>query len=69
MTQHASRHSPQADSTRDQGQTPPSPRPVTGDIDDWVPEDKAPSTAENNFMSFSLFSFLIIFGLGCFILL
>lgn len=67
MTQHARTHTPQADSTQEQA--PPSPRPDTGDIDDWVPEDKAPSTAENNFMSFSLFSFLIIFGLGCFILL
>lgn len=35
----------------------------------WVPEDRAPSAAENNFMSFALFAFLILFGLGCFILL
>lgn len=35
--------------------------------DDWVPEDRAPSAAENNFMSFALFGFLILFGVGCLI--
>lgn len=34
----------------------------------WTPEDRAPSAAENNFLSFALFGFLILFGLGCFIL-
>lgn len=34
----------------------------------WTPEDKAPSAAENNFLSFALFGFLILFGIGCFIL-
>lgn len=34
----------------------------------WTPDDRAPSAAENNFMSFALFGFLIIFGVGCFIL-
>lgn len=38
-------------------------------IDGWVPEDREPSTAENNFMSFALFGFLILFGVGCFVLL
>lgn len=33
----------------------------------WTPEDREPSAAENNFMSFALFAFLILFGLGCFI--
>lgn len=37
------------------------------DADDWVPEDRAPSSAENNFMSFALFAFLILFGVGCLI--
>ena len=35
--------------------------------DEWVPEDRAPSAAENNFLSFALFAFLILFGVGCFI--
>lgn len=35
----------------------------------WTPEDRAPSAAENNFMSFALFSVLILFGIGCFVLL
>ena len=34
----------------------------------WTPEDREPSAAENNFMSFALFAFLILFGLGSFIL-
>lgn len=38
-------------------------------VDDWVPEDREPSAAENNFLSFTLFAFLILFGLGCMILL
>lgn len=33
----------------------------------WTPEDREPSAAENNFMSIALFAFLILFGLGCFI--
>ncbi|HJC68866.1 MAG TPA: hypothetical protein H9932_04180 [Candidatus Brachybacterium intestinipullorum] len=43
--------------------TPSAPQPVDG----WVPEDREPSAAENNFMSFALFGFLILFGLGCLI--
>ena len=44
-------------------------RPVApGTQDDWVPEDRAPSAAENNFLSFALFAFLILFGAGCFII-
>ncbi|MGO0576126.1 hypothetical protein [Ornithinimicrobium panacihumi] len=46
----------------------PAP-PAPAGVDDWVPEDRAPSDAENNFMSFALFAFLILFGLGCMILL
>ena len=42
------------------------PRPVAAD--EWVPEDRAPSAAENNFMSFTLFAFLILFGCSCFVL-
>jgi len=42
---------------------PSAPQPVDG----WVPEDRAPSAAENNFMSFALFGFLILFGVGCLI--
>lgn len=42
---------------------PSSPQPIDG----WVPEDREPSAAENNFMSFALFGFLILFGVGCFI--
>jgi hypothetical protein len=44
-------------------------RPTLAEADEWVPEDRAPSAAENNFMSFTLFAFLILFGIGCFILL
>ncbi|WP_131104882.1 hypothetical protein [Ornithinimicrobium sufpigmenti] len=36
--------------------------------DEWVPEDRAPSAAENNFMSVVLFGFLIAFGISCFVL-
>lgn len=36
--------------------------------DEYVPEDREPSAAENNFMSVALFVFLILFGLGCFII-
>lgn len=43
------------------------PAPEAGD--DWVPEDREPSTAENNFMSFALFGVLILFGVGCLVLL
>ncbi|WP_192498534.1 hypothetical protein [Ornithinimicrobium pratense] len=43
-------------------------RPAVAAGDDWVPEDRAPSAAENNFMSFVLFAFLILFGISCFIL-
>lgn len=35
--------------------------------DGWTPEDRAPSAAENNFLSFALFGFLILFGIGCLI--
>ena len=42
--------------------------PTNTTIDEWVPEDRAPSAAENNFMSFALFAVLILFGLGCFII-
>jgi hypothetical protein len=42
--------------------------PALAEADDWVPEDRAPSAAENNFMSFALFAFLILFGISCFIL-
>ncbi len=42
---------------------------ATAAVDDWVPEDRAPSDAENNFMSFALFAFLILFGVGCMIFL
>ncbi|GAA4282574.1 hypothetical protein GCM10022261_01050 [Brevibacterium daeguense] len=35
--------------------------------DDWTPEDRPPSTAENNFLSFALFGFLILFGVSCFV--
>lgn len=37
-------------------------------VDEWVPEDRAPSSAENTFLSVALFVFLILFGLGCFII-
>lgn len=43
--------------------------PSTGTgTDDWVPEDREPSAAENNFLSFVLFAFLVLFGTSCFIL-
>ena len=44
-------------------------RPTVSAIDGWVPEDRVPSAAENNFMSFALFAFLILFGVGCMIFL
>lgn len=44
-------------------------RPVPTAVDEWVPDDRAPSAAENNFMSFALFGFLVLFGIGCFVLL
>ena len=54
----------------------PTPTPVSVPTrsaisadDEWVPEDRAPSAAENNFMSFALFAFLILFALGCVIFL
>lgn len=31
-------------------------------------EDRVPSAAESDFISFAVFGFLIIFGIGCFIL-
>lgn len=46
--------------------TPRSPAPTT---QGWTPEDRAPSAAENNFMSFALFGVLILFGVGCLVLL
>ena len=33
-------------------------------IEGWTPEDREPSSAENNFVSIALFAFLILFGLG-----
>ena len=42
--------------------------PAAQPIDGWVPEEREPSAAENNFMSFALFGFLILFGVGCFIM-
>lgn len=47
--------------------TPPSTQSAPQPVDGWVPEDRAPSAAENNFMSFALFGFLILFGVGCLI--
>ena len=44
-------------------------RPASAPADEWVPEDRAPSAAENNFLSFTLFAFLILFGIGCLVLL
>ena len=44
-------------------------RPEVTAIDGWVAEDRAPSAAENNFMSCALFAFLILFGVGCMIFL
>ncbi|GGK75274.1 hypothetical protein GCM10011509_24930 [Ornithinimicrobium pekingense] len=46
----------------------PEHRPTWAAADEWVPEDRAPSAAENNFMSFALFGFLILFGVSCFVL-
>jgi hypothetical protein len=43
-------------------------RPATSAVDEWVPDDRAPSAAENNFLSFALFGFLILFGMSCFVL-
>ena len=43
-------------------------RPSLAAADEWVPEDRAPSAAENNFLSFALFAFLILFGCSCFVL-
>lgn len=42
-------------------------RPAMTAVDDWVPDDRAPSAAENNFLSFALFGFLILFGISCFV--
>lgn len=56
------RPGPQSES-QDEG--PGSTPPTT---EEWAPEDRAPSAAESDFMSFALFGFLIIFGIGCFIL-
>jgi hypothetical protein len=53
--------------THDQGSAH-ARRPAATAVDDWVPEDRAPSAAENNFMSFVLFAFLILFGISCFVL-
>ena len=66
-------HNPKTDATLTGS---PQPGPVTGDAlpsamtatEGWVPEDRAPSAAESNFMSFALFAFLILFGIGCFII-
>ena len=52
-------------STHDQETSRTRPTPVDG----WVPDDREPSAAENNFMSFALFGFLILFGIGCMIFL
>lgn len=46
-----------------------SPRSTPPTTQGWTPEDRAPTAAENNFMSIALFGFLIIFGVGCLILL
>ncbi|WP_422117676.1 hypothetical protein [Brachybacterium sp. UNK5269] len=55
---------PRTDAAHDEA--PRSPPPTT---EGWTPEDRAPSAAENNFMSFALFGVLVLFGIGCFILL
>lgn len=47
----------------------PQSRPSMAALDAWVPEDRAPSAAENNFLSFALFAFLILFGIGCMLFL
>jgi hypothetical protein len=43
-------------------------RPAVAAADEYVPEERAPSEAENTFMSVALFAFLILFGISCFIL-
>jgi hypothetical protein len=48
----------------DQGARPD--RAMTA-VDEWVPDDREPSAAENNFVSFALFGFLILFGISCFV--
>ena len=54
-------------SMHDQGRRPgQGPAPTA--VDEWVPEDRAPSAAENNFMSVVLFAFLVLFGISCFVL-
>ena len=65
-------HNPNTDATRTGTRQPEA---TAGDAqstiaatDDWVPDDRAPSAAESNFMSVSLFAFLILFGIGCFII-
>lgn len=58
-----SRPGSRPESIRDEG--PGRTLPTT---DDRIPGDRAPSAAESDFMSFALFGFLIIFGIGCFIL-
>lgn len=64
-TAHHSRTEP---SRTDAGheETPHGTPPTT---EGWTPEDRAPSAAENNFMSFALFGVLILFGIGCVVLL
>lgn len=55
-------------STPDSGFDEPMPaRRAVAATDDWVPEDRVPSAAENNFISFALFAFLILFGISCFL--
>ena len=64
-TAHNSRtDSPRTDAAHDEALR--SAPPTT---EGWTPEDRAPSAAENNFMSFALFGVLVLFGIGCFILL
>lgn len=64
MTHDARTDSPRTEDA--QGEALRSTPPTT---DGWTPEDRAPSAAENNFMSFALFGFLIIFGIGCLVFL
>lgn len=45
-----------------------APAAAPAPVDGWVPEEREPTAAENNFMSFALFGFLILFGMGCFII-
>ena len=54
-------------SVHDQGRSQDD-RQASAAVDEWVPEDRAPSAAENNFMSFVLFAFLVLFGVSCFVL-